>query len=415
MPKTDADRYRVWGIASVAALLTILLSLATAFWGVAEPYTFVDLDIYRESIKAITSGTTDTYAALPYPPVAFIAIWFLHLLPPVLGDQLWTGFSAALIIGIALILAVRMMEATKRDWRAERWMLTALTATSALLLVISMPVISQLTSGQMSLVVMALAFIDLSGVLPRRFRGVLVGVGGALKLTPLIFVAYYLATGQRRNAAVATGSFVTVTAIGWAIFPSASWQFWTHVGGSDQFGDPARRDNHAIRSMLFRISPDLGSQTWLWLLLGVTVVVLALWRSRVHFQRGEVMESFLTVGAAATVVAPIAWPHYFIWLPLLGVWLWFVGTSRARLVGGLIVLAYSPAGIPALLDPLTALHPRLVSVDDVLVLIPMAIAAFGLPHRPGQLDAPEAGSPEDPRVSADPADEHPSIEPRTSP
>lgn len=389
-------RNRAWSVVAVVALFASLLAISLAFWGGATPYVFTDLDIYRASLRSVAAGTSNTYAALPYPPIAFVALSFLAYLPPVLGDQVWTALEVALILVISLVLSMRTLEIQGRDRRAERWTLTALTATAALLLLTTRPVVSQITAGQMSLVVMSLAFIDLCGVLPRRYRGALVGVAGALKVTPLIFVVYYLATGQRRKAAVATGSFAIVTGIGWAIFPAASWQFWTRVGGSDQFGDPARHDNLSIHSMLTRISPELGAQSWLWLLLGAAVMISALWRARVHFQRDEKMESFLTVAVAATVVAPIAWPHYFVWLPVLAVWLWFTGRGRARVVSALIYLAYSEATVARILTPLADAHPRSASVIDILVLIPMAIGIFGLPHRPTPLpvpgDSPEPAS-----------------------
>ncbi len=355
-----------------------------AFFGAAEPFRFVDLDSYRASLAAVASGTTNTYDVLPYPPFAFLPLWFLHVLPPILGNQVWTALTFALIVVVSLILALRIGEANGTSGRDGHRTTVALTAVISLLLLVSHPVFSQIINGQMSLVVIALAFVDLCGIVPRRFQGVLLGLAGALKLTPLVFVAYYLVTGQRRQAAVTGGSFVTFSAVGWLVFPAGSAQFWTRVGGTGQFGDPARTDNLSIRSMLVRIAPQLGAQTWLWLLLGLIVVAAALWRARVHYRRGETMESLLVVGGAATVVAPIAWPHYFVWLPLIAIWLWFTGQGRARVIGAAIFVVYSVIGVPGTVGWLITIDPRLASVTDLQVLIPMAIAVCGLPRRPAR-------------------------------
>lgn len=406
MPKADdaPEMSPVLGVASVTALVFLIVVLWYSFWGSGEPFSFYDLNSYRDALNAVADGTTATYDVLPYPPFAFLPLWFLHVLPPVVGDQIWTALSILLTLAVVLVLAMRMTSITGHEWRLGRRTLVTLTAISATLLMLSVPFQSQVTNGQMSLVVMSLSFLDLSGVLPRRYRGVLVGLAGAIKVTPLVFVVYYLATGQRRNAAVATGSFAAFTAIGWLVFPAGSLQFWTRVGGSEQFGDPARLDNLSIHSMLVRISPGLGAQTWLWVILGAAVIASALWRARRHFQRGEVMESFLTVGAAATVVAPIAWPHYFFWLPIIGIWLWFTGSGRGRVVGGLIYLAYSLGGVNAALGPLLAVSPQFGGIVNILVLIPMAIAVFGLPHRLELRPDSETGP--GPRARSTPVAEH---------
>jgi alpha-1,2-mannosyltransferase len=370
-------------VAAVVAVVAVAVGIGflwMSFWGGEAPYTFFDLNLYRDSVNAVANGTTATYAALPYPPLAFLLLWFLRVVPPVVGDQLWLAASLMMLLVVAVVLTAREMEARGQDWREQRAEWVIRSAATAIILTVSMPVASQLTNGQMSLVVLTLAFVDTAGVLPRRFQGALVGLAGALKVTPLVFVVYYLVTGQRRQAVVAMGSFAAFTAIGWAVFPAASLQFWTRVGGSEQFGDPARTDNLSIHSALARISPQLGEQTWLWLALGGIVMLAALWRARRHFRRGEAMESVLVVGAAAAVVAPIAWPHYFIWLPMTAIWLWVTGTRLARWIGAAIYVAYSMIYVWVLVPLLALGSAVLVPANNLLVLIPVLIGILGLPR-----------------------------------
>ncbi|PKQ31430.1 MAG: hypothetical protein CVT62_08555 [Actinobacteria bacterium HGW-Actinobacteria-2] len=375
---------RLVGMVFLGGLALTIAATWVLFWGAPEPHFFFDLDIYRNSLKAATDSGADTYAALPYPPFAFLVLWWLNWVPPVLADQLWTAASLTLLIGIAFVLAARAMESVGQDWKADRWGLVIRGVANAILLIISMPAVSQLNLGQLSLFVLALGFFDVAGLLPTRFQGVLVGLAGAIKLTPLVFVLYFLVTGRVRQALVALGSFVGFTLLTWLVFPSASFQFWTHVGGSSQFGDSTRADNLSIRSALARISPSLGEQTWLWLLLGVGVMIAALWHARRHYQRGELMESVLVVGAAATVVAPIAWPHYLLWLPMAAIWMVLSGRPIVRWLGAGLYFVYSMVyGLVA--SPLNS--PGLaVATVDLLTLLPMVIGVCGLPRR-----APVAG------------------------
>jgi hypothetical protein len=49
--------------------------------------------------------------------------------------------------------------------------------------------------------VVLLALADAVGAVPSRWRGVLVGIAAAVKLTPLLFVVFFLLAGRRREAA----------------------------------------------------------------------------------------------------------------------------------------------------------------------------------------------------------------------
>lgn len=346
-----------------------------SFFGHSEPFRFNDIDYYRNAVIDVINGTKSMYDALPYPPFAFLIVWWLAGLPILLGNQIWT--AATILILFALVGIVTRQAARATDRTNDRPWLVTRAAGSVALLLITWPVSSQLSNGQLSLVVITLAFIDTIGMLPPRFQGVLVGIAGAIKLTPMIFFVYFLVTGQRRQAAVAAGTFGAATALGWALFPEGSLYFWSHLGRNDQFGDPARVDNLSIHSALARFSTQLGEQSLLWVALGAVVVIAAMWRARGHFGRGEVVEAVLVVGSSATVVAPIAWPHYFTWLPLAAVWLLMLGGRRARFVGSGIIACYCLPLVAIMAD-----NPTMsLLVPTIMVAVPVAIGLFGLPHR----------------------------------
>ena len=348
------------------------------FGSANQPFDFTDLDYYRAALRVVVAQHP-LYAALPYPPVAVLVIAWLGGLSTILGNQLWTAMSMLLALALSLVLVKRSMQARTPDAPLNPWELVIRFSVVGVLLLASMPMTSQLTNGQVTLVIIALTFFDVAQVLPKRFQGVLVGIAGAIKLTPLIFVPYYLVTGQRRQAAVATGSFAATTALGFAMFPSDSLFFWAHLGKSDQFGDPARPDNLSIHSMLVRWLPDIGQSTASWALLGLIVAGLALWRARRHFQRGEVMASMLTVGASAVVLAPIAWPHYHVWVMLAGLWLLMSKRSLSLILGAGIVGAYSMQYTMVVFTAIDAGNRLFLPGVDLLVVIPILIGVFGLP------------------------------------
>jgi len=392
---------------TVVALAGLAIGLGVAwdlmFFG-PTPLVFIDLDYYRAALATVASHQP-LYAALPYPPIAVLAIAGLGGLPVDVGNQLWTAATMVGCVALPMVIAKRSLQA-KGEARPRTVEYLVPGAMLALMLLCSSPMISQLTNGQLTLLIIALTFADVARVMPRKAEGVLVGLAGAIKLTPLIFVPYYLVTGQRRQAATATASFAGFTLLGFALFPSDSVFFWTHLGKNDQFGDPTRVDNLSIQATLARWLPAVNDLPLAWVIIGLAVAVFALLRARRHFRRGEWMESVLTVGAASVVIAPIAWPHYLVWVVLAALWLVLRPDRRGKLVGLGIYLVYS---LPYLLlaFPAAKAGDRVgMAVIEVAVVVPVLIGLFGLPRRSAAVTPVPASSPTDADV------EHPEPAPR---
>ncbi|MCB0912428.1 MAG: DUF2029 domain-containing protein [Propionibacteriaceae bacterium] len=366
--------------------LTLLAGVIAAWWAwtftVSPPKEFIDLDYYRAATVVAVAGQP-LFASLPYPPIALLAIAPLGGLPVVVGNQVWSAVTLAVGLGLAYLVTQRGLAARGVEMGRQQLGLYGLTATA---LILSMPFITQLNVGQLTLFIVALTLVDTAGLLPRRWQGVGVGVAGAIKVFPMVFVPYYLVTGQRRQAAMATGSFALVTAIGFALFPADSLVFWSVLGKNDQFGDPSRWDNMSIQATVYRVLPSLGSVSAIWLALAVVVLAAALWRARQHHLRGERFAGVLTVGAASVVLSPISWPHYHVWLPLLAIWLVLAATRRRdRLIAIGIYTAYSM--------PVTILFLALSAekvLASILTLVCMLIGLLGLPHLPDRPAQPAA-------------------------
>jgi len=376
---------RIVAVLAVVALAVTIWLHWMFFWGGSEPFYFFDTDFYRKAVVAVQHGVP-MYQAMAYPPFAFLLIWWLPAVPMIVGDQIWTAASFAVIIAVGFLLTALALRATGQDWRDDRGGLVIRGSMNSILLIISMPMFSQLTCGQLSLFVIALAFVDVSGVLPKRFQGTLVGLAAAIKVTPMIFALYYLVTGQRRQALNSFGSFAAFTAFGALFFPSETLAFWTRLTSSGQDIDPKLPYNLGIRSMLARISLDLVHSSWLWAGLGLLLMIATLWRARRLYGRNQAMEAALIVGSAAIIVPPNALPHYFLWLPMTAIWLVMTGTRFAKILGAAIYVLYS------LLYYMVVL-PNLVNIDEVwwnglslLTVVPILMGVFGLPRRPAHAD-----------------------------
>lgn len=380
-----AELVRLGAAISVTLLIIVIVGIWVSFFWGHKPRDFFDIDYYRNAVIDVARGSKSMYDALPYPPFAFLVVSFLGGLPPLVGNELWTAGTLLTLLMIALVLAQRALRTRGTDWHQDGFGTTLRTSGGALLLLCSLPCVSQLSTGQLSLAVMAMSFVDAGAVLPRRYQGILVGLAGAIKVTPLIFVPYYLVNRLWRQAAVAIATFTAATLVGWAFFPAGSVFFWSHLGKNDVFGNPARVDNLSIHGSLARWSPALGQAPGLWEALGLIVVVAAMLRARRHFRRRERMESILVIGASAAVVAPIAWPHYFVWLPLAGMWLMMTGDRKVRWLGAGLYFVYSicyaALFLPGYRAGMVTSSPAMRSAIDLLVLIPILIAVLGLPHR----------------------------------
>jgi hypothetical protein len=113
----------------------------------------------------------------------------------------------------------------------------------------------------------------------------LVGIAAAIKLTPLIFVLFFLLRGQRRAALTAGVSFLCATAAGFLLSWSNSVRFWTEqmLFGAQSRG-MSNQMNQSLKVMLVRLGSEGGA---LWLLLAGAVLIMTAVGMRRAFVRGR--------------------------------------------------------------------------------------------------------------------------------
>jgi len=315
----------------------------------------LDFSVYWGAIHTWVGGgslydfsTINTYGqvlAFVYPPFAALVLVPLGLLSLGRAAVLWT----LLQLGLTAVLALVVYRTASNPPGPTPWDRRKRALLIVLGLIVSNPVAHSTELGQLSLLVVTLVVVDVV-LLPARWRGVLVGVAAAIKLTPLIFVPFLLLTRQWASAARTTATFALAGLLGFLVMPADSWRYWTQlVFDSARMGELAWLRNKSLRGFLARWDIGGAYQTQLWLVLAVVVFVLGMWTAWRHHVRGEEYRAILIVGMLSTVVSPISWTHHLIWLVLA----WFVLALEVdrweRNLGVVLVMSsfyYSPPWLP---------------------------------------------------------------------
>ena len=168
----------------------IAVIMTTVTWTLAMPRP-TDLKIYRDCVRAMLDDPRTLYTAssvsglgFTYPPFAAIALIPLALIPSLTVTVLHYAVSA-----IALVVMIDLI--WQRCGHTSRPFLTAVLIG---VLNFSEPIGKTFVYGQVNLQLALLVIVDVF-LLPRKWRGVGVGVATGFKLTPGIFALWYLVTG----------------------------------------------------------------------------------------------------------------------------------------------------------------------------------------------------------------------------
>jgi alpha-1,2-mannosyltransferase len=331
-------------VADLAALCWFLLSFRT---GTPSLYVYrADLDVYRLGADAWLRGH-ELYGVLPdlrigtnmpftYPPIA--AVLFTPL-----AAVSFTAASSALAIGTIVLVALVLVVSLRALAVRVSWLLVGALLPVAL---VTEPVRTTLYYGQVNVVLMALVALDCLVRVPRWPRGLLVGLAAAVKLTPAVFVLYFLVRGNRRAAAIAAASFAGTTGLGFLLAGRDSVRYWTTVVfDTDRIGGATRAANQSIKGLLARLGVE---STAVWVVLCAALVCLTVVAMHHAIAAGQPVWALCLNALGTLPLAPMSWSHHWVWcVPVLlatGVHAW---RTRARTpaliaVGGLLMFVLSP-------------------------------------------------------------------------
>jgi alpha-1,2-mannosyltransferase len=324
--QVDVDRALARSLACAGIALTMLVILVGP-WGPR----MIDLEVYRTGAAAFLSGH-DLYAireastGLPFTYPVFAALVFTPFvaMPALLARVVMTVLS----LGALYVICHLTQRSTRLRWPA--WLRPEWIAVVA---ISTHPVLDTLLFGQINLVLVAMVLAD-TLLIRGRGRGVLVGLAAGIKLTPGLFIVYYLVTGQRRAALNAAGTAGLTVLLGLALQPASAWAFFTeHAVNPARTGGVTYAGNQSILAITARLLRTPHPPVAVTGILAVTVVIVALWTARRLTLSGERLAGVAVVGVATLLASPISWTHHWVWfIPALGALAGWAGDVRWRWV-----------------------------------------------------------------------------------
>jgi alpha-1,2-mannosyltransferase len=327
LPARHRPSRRQAALATVVALV-FLVSLLTYQNGSLNFGVYrLDLDVYRVGAQAWMHGRA-LYGPLPpiangmlepftYPPISAVVMAPLALVSSTVAGILMTAIS----LGLLLCVLVLFLRATRLVTGPGAWKLASAMLPLAVLIE---PVRTTLAYGQINIVLMALVAFDC--LLPGTWftvrgrtvgwpRGALTGVAAALKLTPLVFLLFFVARRDWRGALSLGGGFLGATALGFALCPSDSWQYWRHtVFQTSRIGPHVFSGNQSLTGVLYRAHLTGGVENKVWLGLSVLVGVTALIAVTKAVRRGLTVTALALTAATELLVSPVSWSHHWVWV-----------------------------------------------------------------------------------------------------
>jgi alpha-1,2-mannosyltransferase len=309
----------VFAVAVVAYLIVVATHPADAM------LNGFDLQVYLEGGKLArwNPDTLYTWHAHNEPGIMFTYTPFAAMVFAVLSFLPWRVLEDAGVLvstfalGATVWIAFRELGVAGR--RAERLGWTLLVAGVVFWIE---PVQRALHLGQVELLLMVLIVWDMCQPDRRRFKGAGVGIAAAIKLVPLLFIAYLLITRRFRAAVVAIGVFVVTIVAGFIALPHASSQWWLHgdFWQAGRTGFVGSGTNQSLRGMITRLSGSATAGEPVWLVVAVVVGAVGLGAAYLLHQAGYRFEGLMTCALTALLISPISWDHHWIWAaPFLAV------------------------------------------------------------------------------------------------
>ena len=321
---------RLWWLLPIASTTFVV----TRLWSQSS-LERLDFHIYYEAVNGWQPGAfydyqhADTGLGFTYPPISGLVLRPVTMVPFDVAELLWLLATAVASLTF-LVLAARRLPARPR-WKP---VLPALVAVCML----TTPVWLSLRLGQIN-GFLALAVLADVLVVRRRWAGALVGICGAIKLTPMYAALYFVAAKRWRALAISVGAFAAATLVAWAWMPTDSKRYWTvELFATERVGDLGSSFNNSTRRLIEQIPISASMQTVLWLVAALALTGVALWRARIALDRSNPLAAITIVMCAGLAVAPISWSHHVYFLLPAVLLLVGAGTSVLRDLGAAALL-----------------------------------------------------------------------------
>lgn len=376
---------RIRSVGALVALVIALVLLAGAVviawrlvWNPPSSGDMGDMRVFVEGGRRLVAGdpiyeyVTENGMGFTYPPFAAGLFSWMPFIDPVALAVVSMLVNLACVGVLGWLVASGALRG-RRLGSPRVVLLGAASAVAAAILLQSVPGQANLMFGQINLVLAVMCLVDAGEFVPPRYRGVVVGIATAIKLTPGVFIIYFLVSRQWRAAITSSISAIACTLIGFVIAPGDSWTYWTSaLWQTDRVGHLDGPGNHSILGVMAR-SVDEPSRA-VWVVIVIVVFAGSLWLAarRRKSSPASAVVAVAIVGCASTLMSPITWIHHEIWLTLLAIAVSLTGPWSARIVGVLAIVMYVQWGTIVALFDLDAWWRGALPVFAAFVLVTVA-------------------------------------------
>jgi hypothetical protein len=362
----------------------VAAAVVAAIWAIhnfGRHYTFFDLRIYHGAMVWWTHGgdlydfvAPKTTLGFTYPPFAALVMAPMAVLPTVAAGWMNTVLSLA---GLTLLLSWLLVPVADRcGW--SRWFAVALAVP---LSAATEPIRETLGFGQINLLLAVLVYADFVALRNRarvsiesgpagpperiaRLRtvrrlwetgalaGVGVGLATAIKLTPGVFIVYFVVTKQWRAALASAATTIGVTLLTFMVTGRAAGAYFgSVVFDTSRVGAVDSTANQSLAGILARLYDSPTTPTLMWLSFGALLLAVGMTRAMNAHNVGDELTAFTIVGLTGNAICPISWSHHLVFLIPALVVLGDSALRHRRAARGLAprgLWSRGPTGIPAL-------------------------------------------------------------------
>lgn len=386
----------VFSEAALKKMLPGALILAVAafyFATIARPafsnYYPFDLYIYRAAGAALLNGQPiytgfqSPYQGLAfiYPPFAAMLFTVLAPLPELAVAYGWLLLCillpTGLIVYAGLILAQR--QHALPDWSQRRLLLLVLVAMPVLMLIA--PTEQVIFFGQIDAVIAALVIADIVFI-PRKYQGILVGLGASIKITPLAFLAFFVCNRRIWPAIRALVTLAITIGLGWLVAPAASKEFWTsQVLDTGRAGGAAYEFNQTLNGLFHRWLPSEQSADLAWKIWVIILAIALLYQLKVLVWDGKDKFVGLVIFCLYELLCqPMAVVHHWLIIVLLLPFLVYLAQCNRQLfkwvLPGALVCLFYDISIVLWISPTANEQPNLLLEGQSLSGIYLVIVLF---------------------------------------
>ncbi len=314
-------------------VLGLELAVVIAF---AATYNALDFRIYmwgghavlhdNRLYLALAHGHWFTYS--PFAAIVFVPIAALPLAVARVGWDLVSVVALAYSCVIIIKLA---------GYRPSRLMIAGLVAAAMAL----DPVYQTLFLGQINLILLALILTDIWRVSRGRDAGIGVGIAAAIKLTPAIFIVFFLLARRTKAALIAAGTFILCGLIGFGVAPHASTLYWEHLSHDTKRVGAPYISNQSPYGTAIRIAEGQGHIGAWWIVVPLAFAVIGLTVAAILARRQDWLGATAVTGTTGLLVSPISWAHHWVWI-LPALVLLVRSGHRVAAAAGYLLFALAP-------------------------------------------------------------------------